>query len=236
MTCRASRTTLIVVAMLAGGCRLDLTDIARPSRETELSLFFEAERGLPPTLIAMFWSGTAPDGKTRPLGDDALDLDGVPVQPDSAGDGYRHYTVAGLDTASAVFHIRPPSVIGVPEAPPEVIVGPIRVVAPDTVVATRPGAMELRITGIESDIQGLLRARWSVKVYSDSGSPSIELMANTLPDSLLTIPTSLLPPDLVRGRVVVDGSVAQDFASDGGGYRISIYRQFAGTVQLRIED
>ncbi|MEJ2215884.1 MAG: hypothetical protein P8099_04640 [Gemmatimonadota bacterium] len=59
-------------------------------------------------------------------------------------------------------------------------------------------------------------------------------MANTLPDSLLTIPTSLLPRDLVLGRIVVEGSVAQDFLSPGGGYRVSVYRQFAGTVRLRM--
>lgn len=227
---------LIGVAFLAGGCRLDLTGIARTSQQAQLSLLLTAERGLPLTLTAIFQSGSGTDGKPRPLDDDALQLDGVPVRPDSAGDGYRHYTIVGLDTTASVFHIRAPSVTGVPETPPEVAVSPIRIVAPDTVVTRRPGTVELRIAGIEAEIQGLVQGHWSLGVYADTGQTEVvHISGRAPPDSLLTIPTSFLPSDLVLGRVVVQGSVMQLFDSDGGGYQSSVYRQFGGTVEFRIE-
>lgn len=228
---------LLVATFVAGGCRLDLTEIPSAAKEAELSLSVVAPWEHAVGMQAVFRPGLSADGAARDLDNDSLVLNGVPIPPDSAGEGYRHYTVSGLELDALPLHVRAPSVLGLAESPPDLIVSPIRIVAPDTIVAGRPGILEVRLAGVEAEVDSLLTVHWSVTILPDTGDAEIlSYSGRTVPDSLLSVPSTLLRPDLTRGWMFVQGMVEQKYGSAAGGYQFDIRRLFSGAIPFRIEN
>jgi hypothetical protein len=228
----------VLAATVLGGCRVDLTEIGTPSGAAHVSLQFQTERGVQPSLIATFFPGGTSGGEIRPVDDDALYLDGVSIPPESVGDdGTRFYRVAALNTAVGAFHVRAPALRDAAESPPEVLVTPIRIVAPDTVIAIRPGMLEIELSGTGVNTAGASGGAWSIRVTSDTSSaPVLLLSVRTRPDSSLSVPTELLPPDMAAGRIDVEGVVRDTLTSVGGLYRFDIERKFGATLLFRIEN
>ncbi len=228
---------VLAATTLASGCRLDLTEIGTPSGAAHVYVQLQTERGVPPSLIAAFSPGMAPDGGVRPVGDESLHLDGLSIPPESVDDqGTRFYTVPALDPAAPSFRIRAPTLLDA-ESPPEVVVTPIRIVAPDTLSASRPGTFQIPLSGTDVNGAGAIRGSWTIRVLSDTvNTPLLVLTIGTRPDPLLSVPTELLPPDVAAGRIYIEGLVQDTLTSVGGLYRFDIERKFIATIPFRIEN
>jgi hypothetical protein len=235
----AAAALLLALVANSGGCSFDLTEVQQSPREARLWVQLDVlERSAPLDVAAGFHPGTTMGGKLRSLADDSLRVDGVGVAPaEVRADGSRLYRVAGLSASAPPLLFRPPVVADLPDAPPEFAAESIRIVVPDTLIVARPATIEIRLLGLAHAAGGRTDGYWSLHVFADTGRAAIlSLNGHTPPPPVLRMPSELLPEQLVRARVELQGTMLQSFASVTGSYHVQVVRRFGGSIPLRIRN
>lgn len=235
---RARLLAVVAVMLPAGGCEFDLTPIEVRAR-AELAVSLQVlEVGGPSHLRAHFYPGSVSPGRARAFFDDSLRVNGIGFAPARiAANGTRVYEVAGLAPSWVSLRIQPPSVVDLPEAPPEITVHRTEVVAPDTLVAARSGQMEITISGVDRVPPEGRTGSWELRVHPDacsSGTAVVWLSAETAPPPVLSVPMSLLPQDLRTGQLFARGHAGQDITSPGGAYWIRVISSYGACIPFRV--
>jgi hypothetical protein len=223
------RRRLITAALLAlilatGGCEFDLTEVHDPSltkAHLSLQLAVREHRG-PLQVTAWFHPGTDDQGRTREV----------------SRNGTRSYRISGLDAAAPPRRLWLPRVAGIDEAPPEVLIEPLRVQAPDTLMTARTGTLELRLAGMGNVQQPSDVWFWSFRVYPSACAEReiLSMAGTTAPPSVLRVPVDLVPSELKKGAIQYQGSVRHVFTSASGSYAVQVDRSFAACIPLMVSD
>lgn len=226
------------VALSAAGCEFALTPIEVRAR-AELSVSLQVIGvGGPADVRAFLYPGSISPGRPRAFLEDSLRVNGIGVAPVRiAANGTRVYEISGLAPSWVSLRIQPPSVLDLPEAPPEITVHRVEVIAPDTLVALRSGQMEITISGVDRIPAEGRVGSWDLRFYPGACSSDIavvRLSAETAPPPVLSTPMSLLPDDLRTGHLLAQGRAGHDTTSPGGYYGIHVFSSYLACIPFRV--
>lgn len=220
----------VILSLLAvTGC-FELTAVATPLADPRLQVFLDTGPAGWVELRLSIEPGTDPSGVATPFVSDFIFVDGamygaVELLPN----GGRIYVIPNVGTLGIPIQINVPGTVPAPTVP-SLTLSAIGLTALDTLVATRGDVAHLEHVGFGGRVPGQTEI-WSLVAMSGQQSV-LSLSGRALPEGGLSLPTSLLPPEVDEGVLHVNGSVSTTMELEP--YSAAIIRRFTAHIPFRL--
>jgi hypothetical protein len=232
---RRLQIAMLGTALMTAAACFELTEVVptdRPEpRDSRVSVDAFIVRNEPAQIGILFDPGTTDSGQSKSLPDDSVVIAGVKYPPRDIGEnGYRYYQITGISVPDGAVAVLLPLVAGLNERP--VLRLPLlRIDAPDTLIAQRGGAFEVRLLGGRTTDEPT--GSWSALIRTTSGEAVVALSAPGVP-AALRIPTQILPSHITMGSVEL--SLASSYLETNLPYQTQVYLRFSGILPFKVLD